>query len=158
MSRYTALCLNALAKLQNPREASRHPTLMGNCSTCSHMLLLYQSTKWFIISPFEMVWVAWDSVTTRELPVEKKVDMKFMQVNVLKDIARMTRRLYVLIMSHTRFRVNLHCSGLNVKEPLAQNTRDIWRLSDCNGMRICNHLVCKRKLNHLGKLVKRLNG
>ena len=44
----------------------------------------------------------------REVPVDKKVDLKFMQVNVLKNIARMTRRLYVLVMSHTRFRVNLH--------------------------------------------------
>ena len=43
-----------------------------------------------------------------EVPLEKKSDMKCMQVNVLKNIARMTRRLYVLIMPHTRFRLNLH--------------------------------------------------
>ena len=48
-------------------------------------------------------------MNTRELPVEKKVDMKCIQVNVLKNIVRMTSmRLYVLIMSHTCFRVNLH--------------------------------------------------
>ena len=47
-------------------------------------------------------------MATREVPVEKKVDMKFIQVNVLKNIVRMKRRVYVLIMSHTRFRVNLH--------------------------------------------------
>ena len=44
----------------------------------------------------------------RGVPFEKKVDMKCMQVNVLKNIARMTRRLYALIMSHTCFRVSLH--------------------------------------------------
>ena len=54
------------------------------------------------------VWVL-DSAATREVPVEKKVDMKCIQVNVLKNIVRMTNmRLYVLIMSHTCFRVNLH--------------------------------------------------
>ena len=47
-------------------------------------------------------------MATREVPVKKKVDMKCIQVNALKNIARMTRRLYVHIMSHKRFRVNLH--------------------------------------------------
>ena len=47
-------------------------------------------------------------MATREVSVDKKVDFKFIQVNVLKNIARMTRRLYVLVVSHTRFKVNLH--------------------------------------------------
>ena len=47
-------------------------------------------------------------MATRDLPLAKNVDMKCMQVNVLKSIARITRRLCVLIMSHTHFRVNLH--------------------------------------------------
>ena len=47
-------------------------------------------------------------MATREVSVDKKPDFKSVQVNVLKNIARMTRRLYVLVMSHTRFRVNLH--------------------------------------------------
>ena len=37
---------------------------------------------------------------------------------------------------------------LNVEELLAQNSHDIWNLSDCNGIRTQNHLVCKQKLNH----------
>ena len=41
---------------------------------------------------------------------------------------------------------------LNVKEFLAQNRRDIWRLSDSNVIRTHNHLVCKRTLNNLAKL------
>ena len=55
-------------------------------------------------------------------------------------------------------------SCLNVKELLARNRRDIWSLSDCNGIRTYNHLVRKQSLNHLAKLVimasldKRLNG
>ena len=51
---------------------------------------------------------ALDSGVAREIPVERKVDMKCIQVNALKNIARTTGRLYVLIMSHKRFRVNLH--------------------------------------------------
>ena len=47
-------------------------------------------------------------MATREVPVDKKVDLKLIQVTLLKNIARMARRLYVLVMSHTRFRVNLH--------------------------------------------------
>ena len=104
MVKYTVLCLNALAKSQNPKKASRHQALMGNCSTYSHIPWLHQSTKWFVIS---LLWV-WISVATREVPVKKKVDMKCIQVNVLKNIARMARRLNVHIMSHKRFRVNLH--------------------------------------------------
>ena len=45
-------------------------------------------------------------------------------------------------------------SCLNVKEILARSRRDIWRLSDCNGTRIHNHLVRQRTLNHLAKLAK----
>ena len=43
---------------------------------------------------------------------------------------------------------------LNVKELPARNKRDIWSLSDCNGIRTHNHLVRKRTLNHLAKLAK----
>ena len=46
---------------------------------------------------------------------------------------------------------------LNLKELLAQNKRDIWRLSDCNNTWTQNHLVFKRKLNHLTKLTKWLS-
>ena len=48
-------------------------------------------------------------------------------------------------------------SYLNVKELLAQNRRNIWSLSDSNRIRDYNHLVCKRKLNHLAKLAKWLS-
>ena len=87
---------------------SRHPVLMGNCPTCSHMPWPYQSTKWFFISPIHVIRGTWDSVATSSMPLEKKVDMKCMRVNVLKNIARVTRRLCVFIMSHTHFRLNLH--------------------------------------------------
>ena len=48
-------------------------------------------------------------------------------------------------------------SCLNVNELLAQNRHGIWSLSGCNRTQIHNHLVCKRTLNHLAKLVW-LNG
>ena len=44
-----------------------------------------------------------------------------------------------------------------VKELLARNRRDIWRLSDCNGTRTHNYLVPKRTLNHLAKVIKWLS-
>ena len=42
---------------------------------------------------------------------------------------------------------------LKVKELLARSRREIWRWSDCNWTRTQNHLVLKRTLNHLAKLV-----
>ena len=107
-AKYAALCSSDFAKLQNARGASYHPPLMGNCPTWSHMLWTYQSTKWFLITLSQVLYGAWASVASRGVPLEKKVDMKHMQVKVFKNIARMTRRLYVLIMPHTRFRLNLH--------------------------------------------------
>ena len=52
----------------------------------------YQSTEWLVISPFQVVCRAWDSVATTEVPLEKKIDTKYMQVNVLRNIASMTKR------------------------------------------------------------------
>ena len=52
----------------------------------------YESTKWFIISPLQVVCRASDSVATRGVPLEKKVDTKYMQANVLRNIASMTKR------------------------------------------------------------------
>ena len=48
-------------------------------------------------------------------------------------------------------------SCLNVKELLAQNRHNIWSLSDSNGIRTHNHLVCERILNHLVMLTKWLS-
>ena len=45
-------------------------------------------------------------------------------------------------------------SCLNVKELLVRNNRNIWRLSESNGIRIHNQLVRKRTLNYLAKLAK----
>ena len=60
-----------------------------------------------------------------------------------------------VIMFCTSFRVNPHSIiCLNVKELLAESRRHIWSLSDSNMIRIHNHLVRKRTLNHLAKLAK----
>ena len=48
-------------------------------------------------------------------------------------------------------------SWLNVKELLARSRHKIWSLSDSNWTWTHNHLVCKRTLNHLAKLVKWLS-
>ena len=48
-------------------------------------------------------------------------------------------------------------SCLNVKELLARRRREIWSLSNCNWTRTQNHLVRKRTLNSLVKLVKWLS-
>ena len=38
---------------------------------------------------------------------------------------------------------------MKVKELLGQNKREIWSLSECNGTRTHNHLVCKQTLKWL---------
>ena len=48
-------------------------------------------------------------------------------------------------------------SCLNVKELIARIRRQIWRLSDYNGIRTHNHLPGKRILNHFAKLAKWLS-
>ena len=45
------------------------------------------------------------------------------------------------------------CSYLDIRELLARNRCDIWKLSGCNGIQIHSHLVCKWTLNHLATLV-----
>ena len=66
--------------------------------------------------------------------------------------------LSVIIMSRTGFSVNLHSLVcLNVKELLARRRCHIWSLSDSNEIRTHNHLVRKRTLNHIAKLVKSLS-
>ena len=135
--KYVVMCLNVLAELQNGMGASHHPALMSNCPTCSHMPCSYQSTNWFFISRFQVVYRAWDFVATREVPLEKKVDMKCMQVSVLKNIARMTRRVF-FTMSHVRFRVNLHSVVAWMPTNSLPETQNMWSLSD-NGIRTHNH-------------------
>ena len=66
--------------------------------------------------------------------------------------------LHVIIMSRTSFRMNLRSMVcMNIKETLARSRRYICRLSDSNGIRIHNHLLGKRTLDHLVKLAKCLN-
>ena len=58
--------------------------------------------------------------------------------------------LYVIIVSHTSFRVNLHSIVcLNVKELLAQSQQHIWSLSDSSGIWMHNQIVHKQTPNHL---------
>ena len=69
----------------------------------------------------------------------------------------MLSRLYVIIMSRTRFRVNLHSRCLTVKELFVWNRRDIWSLRDSKRNRTHNDLVRKWTLNDLAKLAKWLS-
>ena len=61
--------------------------------------------------------------------------------------------LYVIIMSRTCFRVNLH----SIVAWMSRDRSDIWSLSDSHGIWTDNHLVCKPRLNHLAKPVKWLS-
>ena len=47
-------------------------------------------------------------MATSNVPLEKKVDMKCLRVNLFKNTARVTGKLCVFIMSHTHFRVNVY--------------------------------------------------
>ena len=105
---YRVPFLNTWAKLQNTRRASRHPALMGNC----RLVVLrwpYQSTKWFVISLFQIVCRTWDCIATREVPLEKNVDMKCIQV---KRTQKYSEDDKILIMLNTLFKVNLSTNSL----------------------------------------------
>ena len=60
-------------------------------------------------------------------------------------------------MSRTCFRVNPHSIVAWMSRNYLPETNDIWSLSDYNGTRTHNHLVCKRTLNHLAKMAKWLS-
>ena len=61
----------------------------------------------------------------------------------------------MLLLCHVPFQnESTLYSCLNVKERLARNRCYIWILSDNNEVRTHKHLVRKRMLNHLAKLVK----
>ena len=65
-----------------------------------------------------------------------------------------------LCPSHVTYAFQSECAlyiWLSLKELFAQNKRDMWSLSDCNGTRTHNQLVRKGTLNHLVKLTKRLS-
>ena len=91
-TKYTALCLNALAKLQNARVASRHPALIDNyptwvtfCGLSIHWMVCYQSVP-------AGVWGMRFCGQYRDAS-EKKVGVIYKQINVLKNIARKTKKV-----------------------------------------------------------------
>ena len=55
-----------------------------------HNLYSIVSALWFVISPIQVVYGTWDGVATK-VPRENDVDLKSMQVNMLKSLARMTK-------------------------------------------------------------------
>ena len=89
---YTVLCLNTLAEFRTPREAFSHPALMGNGPTCNRRSYPYQPSEWFTGSLSQVECLACHAVATRKVPHEKNVDLKSMQVNILKCVKRMERR------------------------------------------------------------------
>ena len=82
-SEICSIVLTALAKLQSRRGASRHPTLTGNCPGCNYIRWPCQSTNWFVVSPFHVLCGAWDTVATREVPLEKKVNIIFIIITFI---------------------------------------------------------------------------
>ena len=77
------IVLTALAKLQSTRRASRHPTLTDKWPGCNYIRWPCQSTNWFSVSPFHVLCGAWDSVATREVPLEKKVNIIFIIITFI---------------------------------------------------------------------------
>ena len=63
-------------------------------------------------------------MATKDLPLTKRVDMKCVKVNVLKNKARILRRLCVHV-TYPFWNENTLFSCVNVKELLARNIRDI---------------------------------
>ena len=88
------------------------------------------------------------SFTTRTKRTKEKLDINKIRIVWARNRKLSSNWLYVLVMSHTHFRVHTH-SCLNVKELLARSRCKIWRLSDCIWTRTQNHLACKWALNQL---------
>ena len=59
-------------------------------------------------------------------------------------------------MSHMRLEWNYICNCVNVKAPCSKHTHSL-KMSECSVTWTQSKLVCKRKLNHLTKLVKWLS-
>ena len=79
---------------------------MGNYPTFSFMPWPYQSTEWFVISPFQVVCGTWDFVETREVPVswEKswhemcaaKRTQKYNKDDIVKDEKFLSCHIHIL--------------------------------------------------------------
>ena len=75
---------------------------------------------------------------------------KFKTFSVDSILLRSALKFYVIMMSRTRFRVNL-------QSIVALMSRNFLNLCDSNQIWTNNHLVCKRTLNHLATLAKWLS-
>ena len=82
------------------------------------------------------------------LEILKQIWDSFLQV-----IKNVLLRLFIISRRHLEWICTCNC--LNVKELFARYTRYTWNLSDWNGTRTHNHLVCKPTFNHGAK---RLHG
>ena len=125
---------------------------MDNCPTCSHMPWSYQSTKWFVISPLHVVRGTWDSVTTSNMSLEKKVDMKCIQVNVLSKGEKETVFLscHICILQWICTPYLRECEGA----PCSKQTRYLklkWLQRDSNPQPL------SQQFNQNGQMVKWLN-
>ena len=107
-TKYIVLCLNGLAKFWNAWRASCHPATIGNCLTCNHMSQPYKTSEWFAISPLHMICGPWDAVVTRQLSCEKCVGLKYMQVEVLKSVTKMTKMRTDMPTDQIADRVQMH--------------------------------------------------
>ena len=80
-------------KFQNARGASSHPAFVDIFWTCSHRVYPYQSSEWIVITLLHEMFKTRDFVAIREVPLEKNVELKCMQVNILKSVKRMTQNV-----------------------------------------------------------------
>ena len=94
-----------------------------------------------IVSVFSFVWTseAWSFRILGKTPCSNKSS-----IIKLKEFGKMSVVPLTDALSESTV-----WGCLNVKELLARNRCDIWRLSDFNGTRTHNHLVRKRTINHL---------
>ena len=89
---------------------------------------------------FSLIWEIW--FFGDKLPKKGYFYLKTGNMNITIELCKFKLAkvlnfwLYVLCMSESTF-----YSCLNIKELLAQNRREIWSLSDCNGTRSHNQLV-----------------
>ena len=75
-AKYKVLCLNCLAKFCNAKGPSYHPALVGNTWLLVACISRTKNSKRVVISQFQVICATRDAVVTREMSLEKNVDLK----------------------------------------------------------------------------------
>ena len=123
---------------------------------CSHLWLYNSFLIYNINTQFLLICYLWREMIINVFHKLGILNTKYQQLSNSWNIC--WNWLYVVIMSHTCFRVNLHSIvAWMSKNPLLKTGGISEVLKGSNRIPAHNHLVHKQVLNHLAKLIKQLS-